>query len=367
MPVVARAGNVCRSRHSKAILEQEGLADWVTTDPEAYERLAISWGGDREKLQAERQRLARVREAGFRLSDTVAYAAKLMPTLDAVLTDWNRRTEALQNEGSDRLNQRIAELSREAGSRQRSFTDQNLIESLVLPYLRKGSGGRMIAVGACFGAMTRPFLNEGWQAILFEPDTRCHQQLTALVDMHPGRARLEKAAATADHDGTISFHVPGPSGLSISPLAADVATIEVKSIALAAYIADKKMGDVDFIKIDAEGHDFDILRGLDFNNIAPRLVMVEFGDQFADQDGNDITALLHDMRGRGYRACIVGLHALGNFERHGLETRLLAIGVDAVPSLSVDERFFGNILFFRNDDHDFLPSVCDWLEHVRKW
>ena len=370
MPVVARAGSVCRSRHSKAILEQEGLADWVTTDPEAYERLAVMWGSDRQKLQLERQRLARAREAGLRLSDTAAYAAKLMPTLDAVLSDWNRRTEVLHNEESDRLNQRIAEFSREAGSRQRSFTDQNLVKSLVLPYLRKGSSGCMIDVGACLGATTMPFLNEGWQAILFEPDTRCHQQLTALVDMYPGRARLEKAAATATHDGTVSFHVasrPGLSGLSISPFAPDVATIEVKSIALAAYIADKKMGDVDFIKIDAEGHGFDLLRGLDFNNIAPRLVMVEFGDQFAGQDRSDIVTLLHDMRDRGYRACIVGLHALGNSERRELKTRLLAIGIDAVPGLSADERLFGNILFFRNDDRDFLPSLCDWLEQVNKW
>jgi hypothetical protein len=44
-------------------------------------------------------------------------------------------------------------------------------------------------------------------------------------------------------------------------------------------------------------------------------------------------------------------------------TRLLTISIDAVPSLSADERLFGNILFFRNHDRDFLPSLCDWLEH----
>ena len=370
VPVVARAGKVCRSRHSKAILEQEGLGSWVTTDSETYERLAVTWGRDPEKRQVERQRLASAREAGFRLTDTVAYAAKLMPTLDAVLSDWNRRIEVAHNEKPAPLNQRIAELAREVGKRQSSFTDQNLVETIVLPYLRGSGSQRLLDVGACLGLMSKPFLEEGWQAILFEPDERCHQQLAALVKTHTNRVQLEKAAVTAGQDGIVSFHVasmPGLSGMTKSPYAPDIATITVPSLALAPYIAGKGLGDVDFIKIDAEGHDLDILRGLDFHKIAPRLVMVEFGDQFAGQDRDAIISVLRDMRGDGYRSCVVCLHALGRFERHEWGTRLLAIGVDSVPSLNGEERLFGNILFFREDDGNFLPSLHDWLEHVRKW
>jgi hypothetical protein len=73
------------------------------------------------------------------------------------------------------------------------------------------------------------------------------------------------------------------------------------------------------------------------------------------------------MRGHGYRACVVCLHALGKFERPEWGTRLLAIGVDTVPSLNDNEKLFGNILFFRDGDRDFLPSLCDWLERLRKW
>ncbi len=293
-----------------------------------------------------------------------------MPTLDRVFSDWNQRVEVLRDEPPSQQSQRIAELALAVGNHQRSFTDQNLAESLVLPYLRGRGSRRLIDVGACFGSMAKPFLDEGWHAVLFEPDTRCHPQLTALVNMHGGRARLEKAAATAKHDGTISFHVaslPGLSGLSTSPYAPDVATIVVPGIALGAYIAEKGLNDVDYIKIDAEGHDLDILRGLDFNNTAPRLVMVEFGDQFAGQDSGAITAVLRDMRGHGYRGCVVCLDALGKFEDHEWGTRLLAIGIDAVPSMSDEKRLFGNILFFRDNDRDFLPSLCDWLEDARKW
>jgi FkbM family methyltransferase len=369
VPVVARAGKVCRSRHSKAILEEEGLGDWVTTDAESYERLAIAWGRDPQKRQVERERLTLARKAGFRLSDTAAYATKLMPTLDSVLSDWNHRVEGMYGEKPDRLIQRIAELACELGKRQSSFTDQNLVETIVLPYLRGSGSRRMIDVGACFGAMSKPFLEAGWQSILFEPDPRCHQQLADLIKTHAGRAQLELAAATAGQGGTLSFHLaslPGLSGLTKSPYAPDIEIITVPSLALAPYIAGNGLADVDFIKIDAEGHDLDILCGLDFKKITPRLIMVEFGDQFAGQDRDAIATILRDMRGLGYRGCIICLQALGKFERREWGTRLLTIGVDVVPSLSGDERLFGNILFFRDDDRDFLPSLHDWLEQSHR-
>jgi hypothetical protein len=175
---------------------------------------------------------------------------------------------------------------------------------------------------------------------------------------------------TADRNGSIQFHVAGAaglSGLSRSPFAADVGIVEVRAIALADYIAANGLFDVDFIKIDAEGHDLSILNAIDFGKVAPRLVMVEFGDEFAGQDRASIEAVLRNIRSRGYRACVVCSRALGQFERHEWRTSLLAIGIDAVPELSAEFRLFGNILFFREDDDDFLPSLCGWLEQPNDW
>src|SRR5262249_34617446 len=150
-----------------------------------------------------------------------------------------------------------------------------------------GGSRRSIDVGACVGAMSRPFLAEGWQVVMFEPDQRCHPTLAALAEAHPGQVRIEAAAVTADHDGSVTFHIagaPGRSGMSHSPFAADLATVDVPARALAPYIARQGLFDVDFVKIDSEGHDLAILDGLDFGRIAPRLIMVEFGDQFSGQD-----------------------------------------------------------------------------------
>jgi FkbM family methyltransferase len=200
---------------------------------------------------------------------------------------------------------------------------------------------------------------------MFEPDERCHLALGTLVEAYPGQVRLEKTAVTADCDGTITFHVAGAaglSGLSRSPFAPDLKTVDVGAATLARYVARNGLFDVDFIKIDAEGHDLAILGSIDFDKVAPRLIMVEFGDQFATQDRKTIEAALEGMRGKGYRACVVCGRALGQFERHEWRTNLLAIGIDTIPSVPDGLPLFGNILLFRSDDCDFLPSLCDWLE-----
>ena len=215
------------------------------------------------------------------------------------------------------------------------------------------------------------YQTENFYDEMFEPDGRCQPPLANLLDTYRGQIRVEKAAVTADHDGTVQFHVaasPGLSGLSRSPFVADLQTVDVPSVALARYIAANGLFDVDFIKIDAEGHDFAIAKGIDFKAVTPRMVMVSFAEEFADQDRASIDRLLQDMRIKGYRACVVCSGMLGQFKRHEWPKRLLAIGIDAVPPLSAGVPLFGNVLFFRDEDRDFLPSLCDWLEqpHERK-
>jgi FkbM family methyltransferase len=365
IPLVARNGTVCRSRHSTAILQEAGLGDWVASDEESYLKRAVELARDPAKRAAERARAIRVRDAGLRIVDTAHYAAMLMPLFDRMTSDWNLRVEAARALQPDALAQRIAALVPPAADELGSFSDRDLVLQVVLPYLRGGSSRRLLDIGACVGAMSRPFLAEGWQTVMFEPDPRCHATLAAIAEAHPGQVRIEKAAVTADRDGSVPFHVagsPGLSGMSRSPFAADLAVLDVRAIALSAYIARNGLFDVDFIKIDAEGHDFAILDGVDLGRVAPRLIMVEFGDEFAGQDRAAIESVLVRMCDKGYRACVVCLRPIGDFAHHDWRTGLLAIGIDAVPALPKETRLFGNILFFRAEDSAFLPSLCDWLE-----
>jgi FkbM family methyltransferase len=365
LPIVARSGAVCRSRHSKAILEEAGLGDWVASDAAGYVARAVELGRDAQRRAAERARVEAHRRGGLKLDDTAEFADRVMQLFDRLLSDWSSRVEALQAQSPAMLAQRISTLVPGAAAELGVFTDRDLVVQVVQPYLRGDGSRRLIDVGACVGAISMPFLAENWQAVLFEPDQRCHARLAALAESHPGQIRIEYAAVTADRDGTVPFHIagaPGLSGMSQSPFAADLETREVRALALAPYIARNRLDDVDFLKIDAEGHDLAILDGVDFGRIAPRLVMVEFGDQFAGQDRAAIEAALQRMKSRGYRGCVVCLRWLGDTTRQQWETGLLAIGIDEVPVLPAGASLFGNILFFCDDDRVFVPSLCDWLE-----
>jgi FkbM family methyltransferase len=365
LPIVARAGTVFRSRMSKAILEEAGLGDWVFSDDASYAQHAIDLARNPDLRRRERERLNGLNRTGLRFTDTAPFAAMMMRTYDRAVTDWNAHAEALHAIEPDALAQKISALASDTASKNGLFTDRDLVLQVVLPYLRNGGTRRLIEVGAFVGGMTKPFLQEGWQAVAFEPDQRCQQHLADLVKAHPGQVRVEKAAVTADRDGGAQFHhaeVPGLSSLSPSPFVGCVQTSDVPAVALARYIAAKGLFDVDFINIDAEGHDFAILNSIDFNTVTPRMILVGFDQEYAGQDRVSVDHALRAMRDKRYRACVICLRTFGEFKRYEWPKSLLAIGIDTVPSLPTGSPLFGNILFFRADDHIFLPSLCDWLE-----
>jgi FkbM family methyltransferase len=370
LPIVARYGTVFRSRQSKAILEHEGLGDWACPDAQSYAERAIELARNPDLRAKERERLDRIRRTGIRLSDTAAYAPMMMRTYDRIVADWNKRVQTLRATDSDELAKEISALASERAKRGDLFTDRDLVAQVVLPYLRNGGTKRLIEIGAFMGDVSKPFLQEGWQGVMFEPDERCQQQLAALAEAHPGQLRIEKAAVTPDHDDLIQFHLAGPpglSGLSRSPFVGEGHTLAVRSVAVARYISAEGLFDTDFINIDAEGHEFAILNAIDLKAMTPRLIMVGFDQAFADQDRASTQRSLASMRARGYRACIVCLRAFGRFKRYEWPKSLLTIGIDAIPQLPDGFPLFGNILFFREDDRDFLPSLYDWVEQPVAW
>jgi FkbM family methyltransferase len=265
--------------------------------------------------------------------------------------------------------ERISALSLKAAARLGFWGDLDMLQAIVAPYLRAGGPGTLLDVGACMGAMSAPLLHEGWRAVMFEPDPRCHEQIARLTAAFPVQARLEKCAVATDGRQTVTFHLanaPGLSGLSQSPFQGDAAIIEVPAIALSAYVAREGLHDVRFIKIDAEGYDLAILDSLDFKTLRPRLVMVEFGEHFPGQGRAEVTAAMARMDAQGYGACVVCLRPAHAFADQDWRTQLHAITVDRLPAAESGTTLMGNILFFPRNDAVFLPSVLGWLEALTR-
>jgi FkbM family methyltransferase len=146
----------------------------------------------------------------------------------------------------------------------------------------------------------RPFiLSRDWRGVMVEPQPHVFARLERNYAEVAGVA-LENAAI-ADRDGTIPFYYPAPpddderEGLpdwydGIGSLSRDavlshaahipdlerrVVRVEVRSLTYASLCRAHGLDLVDLLLLDTEGHDWEILRAIDFPQQPPRLLVYE--------------------------------------------------------------------------------------------
>ncbi len=144
--------------------------------------------------------------------------------------------------------------------------------------------GLYVDVGAnhpTLHSVTRHFYNSGWRGINIEPVP----QVFALLEAErPDEINLP--VAVSDHEGTMTLHEP-PTSLGMATLNRDFAnglrthgyhyiernvTVTTLKLVCAQYVGDSQ---IDFMKIDVEGHEGAVIRGGDWTRWRPRVVLVE--------------------------------------------------------------------------------------------
>jgi FkbM family methyltransferase len=145
------------------------------------------------------------------------------------------------------------------------------------------AGSRVFDVGANQGEYSEIFAGEGGRVIAIEPNTAYSTRLTALArtnDIHP------MFVAIGEEPGEATLNVCSKPGFSTmvdrhvdwieeSPDYKDVSwthtlTVPVTTLGLLA----KEFGEPEFVKIDVEGFEINVLRGMTFR---PRNLSFEFG------------------------------------------------------------------------------------------
>ena len=159
---------------------------------------------------------------------------------------------------------------------------QNWEDVLIDRVFRK-QAGFYIDVGAfspMLDSVTKYFSLIGWRGINIEPVAECHAEM---VKDRPGDINLRCAAGRTR--GTAGFHLLASRGLSTMSRAQlamlpqhqrkgeELIQVEVRT--LADICAEHVTGEIDFLKIDAEGAEGDIIAGADWQRYRPRLLVIE--------------------------------------------------------------------------------------------
>lgn len=172
----------------------------------------------------------------------------------------------------------------------RSFTSNHAMisfsqngEDILIDRVFRKKTGFFIDIGAFHplgDSVTKYFSLEGWRGINIEPDSAIFAELQR---DRPNEINL--CCAIGRTRGTVTFHQLANRGMStISPeqlaglsaserAGARSFTVEMRT--LADVCAEFVTGEIDFLKIDVEGAEGDVLHGADWRRFRPRLLVIE--------------------------------------------------------------------------------------------
>jgi len=153
-------------------------------------------------------------------------------------------------------------------------------DRLKAEFFGSSSAGYFVEVGANApqaGSQTWQFEQAGWTGVLVEPQPDLAEELR-----RTRRARVVSAACSspASAGGTVRLHLLGPHS-SLKPDLVVTGVVAQGAIDVPARTLDEVLEEVraptpiDFVSIDVEGHEVEVLRGFDLARWRPRLILVE--------------------------------------------------------------------------------------------
>lgn len=165
-----------------------------------------------------------------------------------------------------------------AGSPAPKTYAQNGEDAMVWDYFDRKSAGFFVEVGANHPTRLSQtwFLEQrGWKGILVEPlPGRCRE----LREHRPNSAVVEAAAGAPEQSGQATLNVAAGDAWSHLGESKEVAVVERIQVAvrtLESILEESGAPAVDFLSIDTEGVELEVLRGLNLEKHRPALMIIE--------------------------------------------------------------------------------------------
>lgn len=204
----------------------------------------------------------------------------------------------------------------------------------------------MIDVGAHFGNSLEPFAEEGWHVFGFEPDPKNREMLLDLCSKYPN-VSVDMRAVSDKNQENLSFFTSevstGISSLSSFHESHKEST-SVNTVTLDVFCKDKNIKDVAFLKIDTEGHDLFVLKGVNWEINQPDVILCEFEDRKTTPLGYDFHDLATYLQGQGYALIVSEWYPMVEY---GMKHKWRQF--TSYPCQLEDQKAWGNIIAVKDD------------------
>jgi len=177
--------------------------------------------------------------------------------------------------------------------------------------------GLMIDVGAHHGFGLSHFANNGWQVYAFEPDSENREILEKKFADHPNVIIDPRAVSDRAQEKVTLYksrRSTGMSGLSsFHPSHTEAEEVQVTTLELFFDEQGIKNQEVDFIKVDTEGYDLFVLKGIPWDKNAPSMILCEFEDTKTVPLGYNFHDLAQFLMDQGYQIIVSEWHPIKKY------------------------------------------------------
>ena len=167
---------------------------------------------------------------------------------------------------------------------------EELIEKqLVWEFFGRKPDGFYVEVGANdphSGSQTWLLEQNGWRGVLVEPQAALCEKLRL---ERKNSMVFQVACSGPDKEGEALLHIGAHNGVSTLEKQIDshgaqfVGTERVKITTLDKVLREAGAIKIDFLSIDVEGHEIEVMRGFDFGKYRPSLILIEDGVRTLDK------------------------------------------------------------------------------------
>lgn len=222
-------------------------------------------------------------------------------------------------------------------------------ETEVVSHILRERTGRqhvMLDVGAHRGSSAQYFDKLNWSVHCFEPDANNRDLLTKRFGKSKNVNIDPRAVSDKPAKGVQFFTSPESSGISgLLPFRDTHVQSDLVEVTTIAEVAEARgLSKVDFLKIDVEGYDLNVLKGVPWDTLRPEVIECEFEDAKTLKLGHSWKDVAEYLRQLGYTVYLSEWHPIQRYGTAHDWRRLVPY-----PGVDMPENSWGNILAFQED------------------